>query len=441
MRALDRIRDWGMGAGTDERSPRSRPFLYSWQLLWLVWMPFFIPPLVTLLQSHPDPVRLIGSLTGSVVFITVYLWTTRQSARSLASPVHVRQPALLVLWLPLVILIGLSGVLVLANGTAWGGLFFFTSAAVAGRLPWWQAAVGLVALGLLLMLVGRSLHAALSDGISAVLMIFIIGFAVITVMQSVTANRKLRAEREEMARFAAVMEERLRIARDLHDLLGHNLSLIALKSELARRLIDAAPQRAASEIGEIEGVARTALQEVREAVAAYRQPTLAGELRGAQEILALAGIAYERQGDDHVTRMLPSMVEGVLAWTVREGVTNVIRHSHARHCRISVVRADGCAQVEVMDDGRGFLPEDATSADTHFVEAESMGNKESLARHSGNGLRGLAERVKAVDGRFEAGPRADGGFRLAVSVPFARQVEGESLLRQTAMLQAPEEAS
>ncbi|HEX8036298.1 MAG TPA: sensor histidine kinase, partial [Ktedonobacterales bacterium] len=306
----------------------------------------------------------------------------------------------------------------------WGGCFFFTSAAVAGRLPWRQAACGLVALSLLLMLVGRNRHAALADGLSAVLMIFIIGVAVITVVRAVTANRELRAQREEMARVTAVMEERLRIARDLHDLLGHNLSLIALKSELARRLLDAAPQRAAVEIGEIEGVARTALQEVREAVATYRQPTLAGELRGAQEILALAGIACRCDADEYLTRVMPFLVEGVLAWTVREGVTNVIRHSNARQCRIRVTQVEGDVQVEVMDDGS---PRDTTSAVALPTDGVEMTDVQPARSLSGNGLRGLAERVTALGGRFDAGPCAGGGFRLAVSVPRGREVESKRL--------------
>lgn len=312
----------------------------------------------------------------------------------------------------------------------WVGCFFFTSAAIAGRLPWRQAAFGLVALAVVVMLVGRSRHGPLADGISAVLMIVIIGLAVITVVRAVTANRDLRAEREEMTRFTAVMEVWLRIARDLHDLhdlLGHNLSLIALKSELAGRLIDGAPQRAAAEIGEIEGVARRALQEVRDAVSAYRQPSLAGELRGAKEILALAGIACQCDADEQVMGMLPSTVEGVLAWAVREGVTNVIRHSNARTCRIRVALADEGAQVDVMDDGAGLSPHDVASLSTPVYDAIPARSVQPAAAISGNGLRGLAERVNALNGRFDAGPCAGGGFRLAVLLPLGREVASKRL--------------
>lgn len=420
--------------------PRGGRSVYSWWLLWLVWMPFILPPLVSLAQSSADPVRLLASLAGAALFVALYLWSTWQSARSLASSVCIARATLVALWVPIVLLMALSAGLFLVDGPAWGGCFFFTSAALAGRLPWRQAACGLVALSLLLMAVGRSRHAALADGISAVLMIFIIGLAVITVVRAVTANRELRAEREEMARFTAVMEERLRIARDLHDLLGHNLSLIALKSELARRLLDAAPQRAAVEIGEIEGVARTALQEVREAVSAYRQPTLAGELHGAQEILALAGIVCRCDADAHLTRILPSTVEGVLAWTVREGVTNVIRHSHARQCRIRVTQVTDGAQVEVIDDGAGLSLRDSAVLVAPFMGAVTPGSVQQVGstisgnglgngsgNGSGNGLRGLTERVAALGGQFDAGPCAGGGFRLAVLIPLGREVESKGL--------------
>jgi two-component system sensor histidine kinase DesK len=143
---------------------------------------------------------------------------------------------------------------------------------------------------------------------------------------------KLNEARAELAR-TAVAEERLRISRDLHDLLGHSLSVIALKAELAGRLLPERPGEAVGEIAELETVARGALSEVREAVSGYRQPTLDGELAGARMALSAAGI------DTDVVRqptVLDPSVEGVLAWAVREGATNVIRHSGARHCQLTI---------------------------------------------------------------------------------------------------------
>jgi len=212
------------------------------------------------------------------------------------------------------------------------------------------------------------------------------------------ALRDLHAARRELARMA-VMEERLRLARDLHDLLGHNLSLITLKSELAARLVVQDPARAADEIQAVEHVARQTLREVREAVAGYRQPTLRSELDGARQLLEAAGIALTIE---HTIEALPPATDAVFAWTVREGVTNVIRHSYARRCRIQLTCANGRARAEVIDDGY------------HRQGQEGMRSR------TGSGLAGLAERVRAYGGYLEAGPQlTDGtsGFRLLVELP------------------------
>lgn len=224
-----------------------------------------------------------------------------------------------------------------------------------------------------------------------------------------------QAAREEAARLA-VMTERLRIARDLHDLLGHNLSLITLKSELARRLAGNNSERLAAEIQDIEMVARTTLQEVREAVSNYRQPALLNELHGAQEMLAAAGIAfhYEDNNDTGDLGTLPTPIEAALAWAIREGVTNIIRHSRAHSCTIRVSRTKENAHVEITDDGTGAIKEVAAGqpADT----SSAHGNN----RH-GNGLRGLAERISALDGQFEAGSFNGDGFCLAISLPLTQK--------------------
>jgi two-component system sensor histidine kinase DesK len=219
----------------------------------------------------------------------------------------------------------------------------------------------------------------------------------IIVSRLILTVRELRAAREEIARLA-VAEERLRFARDLHDLLCHSLSSIALKSELAGRLLPAAPDRAAVEVHDIEGVARKALREVREAVTGYRQPTLDEELAGAREMLEAAGISCETERNVGV---LPNDVDAVLAWAVREGTTNVIRHSHATHCQIRLIQDGEQIHAEITDDGPG---------------APSEGNETH-----GSGLSGLAERVAANYGKFEAGSPPEGGFRLRVSLPLGTE--------------------
>jgi two-component system sensor histidine kinase DesK len=206
-------------------------------------------------------------------------------------------------------------------------------------------------------------------------------------------NRELRAAREELARLA-VSEERLRIARDLHDLLGHSLSLIALKTELAAKVIRHDTERAAAELADVEAVTRRALAEVRGAVRGYRSLALDEALDGARTALSAAGIEY-RLDESRLT--VPAEVEAVLAWAVREGATNVVRHSAANHCEIRV-RTDGeIAAVEVENDGAALRS----------------------GLHGGSGLAGLAERARAVRGTLEAGPRGEDGFRLRLTIPLS----------------------
>jgi two-component system sensor histidine kinase DesK len=217
-----------------------------------------------------------------------------------------------------------------------------------------------------------------------------IGFMMAAFSRLIIANAELRTARQEIARLA-VADERLRFARDLHDLLGHSLSVIALKSELAGKLVASSPERAGRELADIRTVSQQALAEVREAVVGYRRVALAAELAGARAALAAAGIDCE-VGEPEVA--LPKETESVLAWAVREGTTNVVRHSGASHCSIRVRAGERDAELEVVDDGVG-----------------PNGSRE------GAGLAGLVERAERVQGRVETGPRPGGGFRLRVTVP------------------------
>jgi two-component system sensor histidine kinase DesK len=210
------------------------------------------------------------------------------------------------------------------------------------------------------------------------------------------ALRELQRARGELAH-QAVMEERLRMARDLHDLLGHTLSLITMKSELAGRLLDKNPHAATEQIHEVERVARQALREVREAVAGYRQRTLRGELDGARQILEAAGIEctieYEPQP-------LSPGTDIVLAWVVREGATNVIRHSRAQRCLIRITCSDEYVRAEISNDGPP--------------------HKEASTVEWGSGLSGLAERVANEGGKLEVRRQATSngsGFQLTVEIP------------------------
>jgi two-component system sensor histidine kinase DesK len=214
----------------------------------------------------------------------------------------------------------------------------------------------------------------------------------------VIVDRQLALARAEIARLA-VADERLRIARDLHDLLGQGLSLIALKAQLARRLLPTDPARAAVEVADIEGVSRRALEDVRAAVCGYRRLRLEGELGGARVALEAAGVFTEV---DHQAGDLPGDIDETFAWSVREGATNVVRHAHARKTVIRTRRQGPTAVLEIVDDC-----------------AQSASETDSLSPTAaiGSGLAGVAERAAAIGGRVEAGPQPDGGFRLAVIVP------------------------
>jgi two-component system, NarL family, sensor histidine kinase DesK len=202
----------------------------------------------------------------------------------------------------------------------------------------------------------------------------------------IRTNQALADARSEVARLAAE-NERTRIARDLHDLLGHSLTTITVKAGLARRLAERGEnERAAVEIAEVEELSRRSLADVRAAVAGHREVTLAGEIATAREVLRAAGVVAELPGSVDVVD--PSLSE-LFGWVAREGVTNVVRHARAAHCAIRVDRN----WIEIVDDGRG-----------------GVGG-------AGNGLTGLRERVEAAGGTVRTETAPFQGWRLRVEVP------------------------
>lgn len=209
------------------------------------------------------------------------------------------------------------------------------------------------------------------------------GFVTALIFHLIGVIAVLRETREELAQ-AAVENERLRFARDLHDLLGHTLSVMVVKAQAVRRLKD--PVLVAEQAADIESIGREALKEVREAVTGYRGRGITAELDGAATTLSGAGITATLRQEG----MPPAPeADALLGWVIRESVTNVIRHSGARTCTITVRGAS----VEIADDGT------------------------NLPGVQGYGLRGLSERVAAAGGELSAAPRPDGGFRVAVSLP------------------------
>jgi two-component system, NarL family, sensor histidine kinase DesK len=202
-------------------------------------------------------------------------------------------------------------------------------------------------------------------------------------------NVALRLSQEEMGRMAA-MAERERIGRDLHDLLGHTLSVIALKSELAGRLIGRDVEAARREINEVQRVARDALSEVRRAVSGMRSHGVLAECASARVALESAQVHFEYEAE---TLTLAPEIESVLAFALREAATNVIRHAQAHRCRARLRRSGDQVRLEFEDDGRGGV------------------------RAEGNGIGGMRERLSEVGGTLEVESPNGGGTRLLVTVP------------------------
>jgi len=229
----------------------------------------------------------------------------------------------------------------------------------------------------------RSWHAGLD--FTSLITITLVGLAMYGFFGLIRSNQELAKARSEVARLAAE-NERTRIARDLHDLLGHSLTTITVKAGLARRLAERHDERATTEIAEVEELSRRSLADVRAAVAGHRDVTLAGELATAREVLRAAGIVAELPGSVEVVD--PSLSE-LFGWVTREGVTNVVRHARASHCTVRAERN----WIEITDNGRGGLA------------------------GAGNGLTGLRERVEAAGGTVQVGAAPYGGWRLRVDVP------------------------
>jgi len=263
-----------------------------------------------------------------------------------------------------------------------------------------RAIASVIALGLITLLVvvidssirGFSTGQTVGAAIPPLAVLALGSWASITVAQLLWNNADLQAAREELARFA-VEEERARFGRDLHDLLGHTLSLIVVKLELATRLLPSGDSAARTELQEIEQITREALRDVREVASGYRQPTLAAELAGAGVALEAAGINLAL---DKRVGMLAPEVEATVAWTVREGVTNVVRHSGARHCTIRISQGDDAVSVEILDDGRS-----------------------NTVPKPGMGLTGLRERIQLRGGTVQWQAAATHGFELSAVMPLS----------------------
>ena len=268
--------------------------------------------------------------------------------------------------------------------------FFIYSAAF---LPFTVASVPTVVAIMVAQCLGITIQGLLMhlNPITVVVSLFftvVVGTSNIFVAQQKRSQYKLRRAHEEIKQLAA-LAERERIARDLHDVLGHTLSVIVLKSELAGKLVERDPQRAAQEIAEVEKTARTALKEVREAIGGYRSQGLAAEVEMARNTLQTAGVALACES---TLPKLTAAEETVLCLALREAITNIVRHAHATQCRMRFATTeDRFHSLRVEDDGPNPV------------------------KQEGNGLRGMRERVQSLGGRFSIS--SEHGTILLVELP------------------------
>lgn len=298
-----------------------------------------------------------------------------------------------------------AAALATALGAGYGGnwltLFSLLSLAtgVAVRAPLvLPALLAVVAIGVLSA--ARSGH---TDQMLTVAYSALLSGGVVAVIRRLVATvHELHGTRGELAR-SAVEQERLRFSRDLHDLLGHTMSVVVVKAEAVRRLAPRDLDAALAQAADIEAVGRQALTEIREAVAGYREGSLSTELGRARSLLDAAGIeAVVRQSGPP----LSAQTEALLGWVVREGVTNTVRHSGATRCEIDLHVGPELVRLSIVDDGQRAAARAGTEPD------------ETPKRPGGGtGLAGLAERLAVAGGALRCGPDGRRGFRLTAELP------------------------
>ncbi|WP_435849706.1 sensor histidine kinase [Streptomyces scabiei] len=374
-------RGGGRSASDDPGPPASGLTLVPWLLMGL-------GAYANILQGHaPNP--WIGGL-GIFTFNSLYIYVVIRAFVPEKRDSRSTRASLVALGL-------IAGALALAYGGDW-----------LNFLPLLGLAVGAATRGPLLRRSGLTVTvlaggvAAVREGWAAVGVAYGTFLSVVVtaaILSLVEAVRELRAAREELAH-RAVERERLRFSRDLHDLLGHTLSVIVVKSEAARRLAPHDMNATLTQIADIETVGRQALTEIREAVTGYREGSLTTELDRARSVLSAAGttLTVRRSGPPPGPQ-----AEALLGWVVREAITNVVRHSHATTCEIALAATDARIHLTITDNGplpSPPLPPPATATST-----------------TPNGLRGLTERLAAAGGTLRAGPAPCGGFAVTAELP------------------------
>lgn len=316
------------------------------------------------------------------LFLPPLLWWERESVRIVGLVAYFALTALL---LPL-------------TGTAVAWIWIYVACVAGTLLRQTRVAIGIIVAIVVVQLIVIVAAGQLSESWYIALVTVSMGVMMAAFSQQIETVRELRRAQSEIARLA-VIEERSRFSRDMHDVLGHSLTVVTVKSELARRLVPIDQARAESEIADIERLSRSALADLRAAVVGYREMSFSTELAAAQSALTAADIAAHlpRNGD-----LVDPEFRELFGWVLREGVTNVIRHSGSRNCWVSVT-ADS---LEIDDDGKGIA----------VVGDSPAGEKAPgvIPVSGGTGLDGLAVRAREAGAQVQAGASERGGLRLSV---------------------------
>jgi two-component system sensor histidine kinase DesK len=343
----------------------------AWNLIWLIYSVFF---LVQPLQS--------GTRRDWLVFAVVY--PTFVGAYLVL--IWSRHPRTRLLMLSAIAILGAAYYPM--NPSAGGTMFIYVASLMPFATRSLSLAIGTVIASTLASAAeGVLLHQSPWSWGSLSFLAASIGTGNLIQALRRAATERLLLAQEEIEHLAK-LAERERIARDLHDVLGHTLSVVVLKSELAGKLMGSDAAGARREIGEVEQIARRALGEVREAIRGYRAEGFAAEVARARGALDAAGVRLELQAQD--ARLEPAQ-ESVLSLVLREAVTNILRHAGATSCRLELAADSQGTRLSIYDDGRGAI------------------------EREGNGLRGMRERIEALGGRFEIDSRR--GTRLTVAIP------------------------
>ncbi len=387
-----------------------------WRTLFaLVWLVYLAEPAGSLIRHYRGALWTAGGIALLAAFCLWYLFAVGawDARGGLARPARRRLPA----WAALAPLFALAAVACAVYGAAnWNTMWIYVSVScglvICDRR---RACLAVLAVGACFVAASASGHASAADYLFTLLPLLLVGFAMTGFRMRMELMRELTQARETVARMAA-SEERLRLARDMHDLTGQSLSTITLKADLAARLLAGLPEsperdRARDEIGQVGAISRQTLRDIRQAISGYRRPTLAVEIIAARAALESAGItAHEDPALTLASGTFGPDAEAALAWCLREAVTNTVRHSGARNCRIALRRGPGTVCLDVRDDGRGARPAAVPG------EPGEPGEPGAVPDARGTGLRGMSERLSAAGGRLELRP-GDGGFRVLATVP------------------------